>query len=270
MLDSATNMVLDEGFVTLVTGELTRVGVGAARIAPVVLFSPAFGGRLMPSPIRIFVSLLLSFTLLPRDADIAGAINELGGIVVLLVKEFVIGFSVSLLITMSFEAASAAGVISELVRGSSMQTLLAPTSQDSALPLGVFYQFSALSLFLACGFHRAIICALASGYESIPLTGLPPAALFSGQGVLFLLHACGEMLRLAVTLAAPVMAFSFLLDAIGGIVNRMTGSINVYFIGLTAKAWCGIIVSLAAFGVVMGQVHVIFDDLIETITAVFV
>ncbi|MEX2215508.1 MAG: flagellar biosynthetic protein FliR [Phycisphaeraceae bacterium] len=228
-------------------------GLLLARILPIIILTPMLGGNLLPKRLRIGVSMLLVLALLPAlSPAVVGAAN-LSGITYFLYfgKELLIGLTMAKMIDLLYQTFVAFGSIVDLSRGATIASVFDPISQQQESILGLFFMQCGIVLFLALGGHMVVIEALADSVTTMPPTQLLPARLQGATAVTQILVLFGEMLIVAVKLAAPVLAVILLLDVVLGLLNRVAPQVQVYFLGLTAKSFLGLLIVFMSIIVVM-------------------
>jgi flagellar biosynthetic protein FliR len=65
-----------------------------------------------------------------------------------------------------------------------------------------------------------------------------------------------NILLVAVTLAAPVIAATFITDVVFGILNRVAPQLNAYFMSMPVKALGGVVIIFISFGAIVGNFEV--------------
>jgi len=150
---------------------MTSFLLGAARLVPIFLLAPFFGGRAVPVWVRIVLAAVFAGLLAPAQP-------ATGPVPLLLVKEAAIGLLLGFLVSLPLWAAEAAGSLAD------------PRLGRFALLLGT-------TIFFVSGGHLAFVRALAASYEAVPLAGIPADTV---------LRATAKLIASAVGLAAPVLA----------------------------------------------------------------
>jgi type III secretion protein SpaR/YscT/HrcT len=226
---------------------LLAVGLGAARTLPVSWLIPAFGGPLVPAPVRVGLGLGLSVLCLPR---LTGQVPPSAGVllwVLLLARELAVGLTLGFVGSLIFRAAEMAGRLTDVLRGANLAEVLSPLSQERSSPLGELTLFLAVVIFLELGGLGHVATALARSYDAVPVAATTvPAHL--GQAAALALAASGQMLESALGLAAPAIVALLLADLALGAVARAAPQIPVYFVGMPLKALLGVAATLLGVG----------------------
>lgn len=228
------------------------VALISARLIPIFTIAPFFGGRLVPSVVRIGIAIAFSVLLLPTvgeplTADWAEASGPVL-VAMLLGKEILVGFTLGFVVSLPFFAVDAAGRLSDVARGASMQQVLNPQTGERTTPLGDFGLQLAVLIFLLLDGHLMVIQALATSYEALPVVDHATVAGWGGASDIAI-RASAHMIAAGVGLAAPVLAATFLSDLSLGLINRVAPQVQVYFVGMPIKAVVGVFVFMLALAV---------------------
>ncbi|MCB9557746.1 MAG: flagellar biosynthetic protein FliR [Deltaproteobacteria bacterium] len=220
-----------------------------ARLAPLIWIAPVFGGRLVPTPIRLGFALSLALLILPALAPQASQLGKQSSLFLtaIFVKEVCVGFSIGFLVALVFWAVQSTGALIDSARGASNAETLVLQSGERSTPFANFHVQLAVVLFFAIGGHRLAIRAIVSSYQAIPLARwLDIASLGQFSGLVIRLTA--DLFVLSLSLAAPVIVALLLTDLALGVINRFVPQINVFFLAMPLKAALGIAVVAVAGG----------------------
>jgi flagellar biosynthesis protein FliR len=144
---------------------LVLFGLCFARYISFITIVPFFGGRVVPSQVKVAVATSLVIVTYPALlAELPPAGTSLGfgavGFVGMLAKEVFVGFTLGFVASLVFEAVQVAGRLADLQRGSTMGELFAPQLQERVSELGQFKLQLAIVVFLTIGAHQFFISAL--------------------------------------------------------------------------------------------------------------
>ena len=228
-------------------------GLVFSRLLPLVVFSPLFGGQTTPRRFRTALTIVLAVILtismgFQHEQQIDGVIYT--GLVA---KELFVGLTLAMFIVVLFEAFAAVGGFIDVTRGATIANVLDPMTRQQNPIVGLFYKQLALTLFLTLGGFRLVIATLADSFLIVPLDRFAPAAIESPESAKAIVNLVGEMFLVALRLAMPVVAVIFLLDVALGLLNRVAPQVQVFFLGMTIKAWLGLLIALLTIGVVIDQ-----------------
>jgi flagellar biosynthetic protein FliR len=226
---------------------LVLLGLGAARTLPLAWSIPVFGGPALPFGLRVAVGLglagfcypLLATTPLPGNA---------AALVVLALRELLVGVVMGLVCACMFRAAEAAGEIVELAGGSELARTTAPTGEGGSSPFGVLFLLLASVVFLEIGGVGHVASALARSYEALPLDVSLAVGPRAEPAAWLVIASTAKLIEAAVALAAPVLVALLLADAVLGVLGRAVPGIPVYSAAMPMRTLLGVGAVLLALG----------------------
>ncbi|MCC6749817.1 MAG: flagellar biosynthetic protein FliR [Deltaproteobacteria bacterium] len=225
----------------------------AARWATFSWIVPPLGGRALPATLRMGLAVVLGALAYPRWS--AGAHEFLSGpaswLVLLVVKEAVVGAVLGYVTSVVFWGAEAAGWLADTVRGANMAEVLVPQHGHRTTALGALHAQLSIVVFLSMGGHRVLVAAVLSSYDVLPLQTVPAIGGWQEFGW-FAARLTGEVFALAVALAAPVVIAVVLTDVALGWINRLAGQVNVFFVAMPLKAFLGVAVVALVLPLLVG------------------
>jgi len=192
--------------------DLAAWGLAWARVAPLLAVVPAFGLRALSASVRAAAALLLALVIVPAMRPIA---NEATPFPVLLLTELARGTVVAVSAAVPLWAATMAGGVIDALRGS-QDLVNMPTLEGRATPLGALFSLLAASMFLGMGGPAHMLELLATAPPGIA-DGATSAARDIAAGV-----------GIAVTLAAPLIAASIIVEVAGALVARAASPAHVH------------------------------------------
>ncbi|MCA9671248.1 MAG: flagellar biosynthetic protein FliR [Myxococcales bacterium] len=219
-----------------------------ARLVPLFWVAPMFGGRLVPAPVRVGLSLAIALLIFPSVAPALDGLSAMAPalVVMLVAKEVLVGFALGFVTSLVFHAAAAAGALVDGARGAQSAEATLPQSGARTTVLGNLHVQLAIVIFFALGGHRVFFVAVAHGYAAIPPAALPTIKGVASFGALCI-RLSADVILVGLALAAPVVVALALGDLTLGWINRFAPQINVYFMAMPAKALLGIgVLAIAA------------------------
>lgn len=226
---------------------LVLFGLSFARFISFITVVPFFGGKVVPSQVKVatatalviitYPSLLVE---LPADGSPLGfgAVGFIG----MIAKEVFVGFTLGFVASLVFEAVQVAGRIADFQRGSTMGELFAPQLQERVSELGQFQLQLAIVVFITSGAHRYFISALVRSFEFIPALKFPNIQSGWSEAAQFMTIMTGSVLSIGVQIAVPIVITLLLTDLFFGLINRVAPQVNVFFLSMPVKMWIGIFV----------------------------
>ncbi|CAH2712880.1 Flagellar biosynthetic protein FliR [Neobacillus rhizosphaerae] len=198
------------------------------RITSFMVTVPVFSGRQIPARFKIGFSIVLSVLCV-------GVINEpihsfsLGTMVLLILKEFMVGIVLGMVANILFYAVQLAGALLDLQIGFSMASLFDPTFGTNSQLTGRFKNILAILVLLATNGHHLLIQGILASFEWISLPAYVPA-LMDGRMSTFLLECVQQMFMIGFMMAAPLIGTLFIVDIALGIIARTVPQMNVFAI----------------------------------------
>lgn len=237
------------------------------RVSAMIYAFPFFGSPAIAGRVRIIITLVLSFMLLPVvGAEGLGLDWSLGRLVFSIGRELAVGLIIGFGTKFLFEAFSLAGTFAGRQMGFAIADLVDPITSAHQSMVGQFWALVAILLFLAVDGHHFLIRLLMQNFSLIPLdTGvLQPA---SGR---MLISGSSEMFQLALKLAAPALILTLMMDVGVGVLSRAMPRLQVFFVALPLKLIVGVfalVVSLQLFQALFSSMYAEFQEYMATLLA---
>ena len=222
----------------------------AARLLPIVAFTPLFGGQALPARFRFgtTIAFTLAFAPMLQERSPGGVAETL--FFLLLVKEAVIGLTLAVGILVVFEAVAAGAALIDISRGGVLAMLSDPQHHQQPA-LSMFGVRLAVVLFLTVGGHRALFAALADSFVAAPIDQMMPPHLVSPAATTAIIHWTGRLLIVALQMAAPVLIVVLVVDAALGMIGRTAPQLDAHFIGLGIKSLLVFVVMMLTLPMMM-------------------
>ncbi|HTP63784.1 MAG TPA: flagellar biosynthetic protein FliR [Geobacteraceae bacterium] len=236
-----------------------------ARIAGLFAAIPLFGGNRVPQTVKAAAILAMTLVLFPiiRGSIPQVATNPLT-IGILVVREALVGITLSILSQLIFAAVEFCGQLIGMQMGLSIASLFDP-DQGQTQVIATFQGLLAMLFFMTLGVHHLFIRAIVESYEVLPVG----AWHMSGELLHFVISATSGLFVLAIKLAAPVMVSLLAAGMVLGIMARSFPQMNVFMISFPLNIGLGLLIlgaSLMAFGQTLneafgglaGQIRILF------------
>ncbi len=228
------------------------------RMSLVVFMLPFFGGDNVPALVKAALCIILTFALWPQ-LSFSGTIMPAHpfDIALMFLGEIVLGLILSIIAQFVFAAVQTGGQLMGFQMGFSMMNVMDPlTGTSEAITAHYLYQVTVL-LFLSFNGHLMLLQAMAQSFQLVPPGGLfiNPAL---GERIL---EFSGLIFVVAVQVAAPVVAATFLVDLALALVARAAPQMNVLFVGFPLKIGVGFLFFTLIFAVLSRYVSEYIIDL---------
>ncbi len=208
------------------------------RISTCVFIVPFFGMNVVPGRVRVglafFLSVLMYFVLSPHEVI---AYSTILGYSVLVLKEAVTGFLIGFGVNLCISILGFAGHVVDMEVGLSMATLYDPATRESVTLTGLFYQYTIMLMLVISGMYEYIIKALAETFTLIPITG---AVLRSDRMLSSLIMFMTDYITIGLRICLPVFVVIMILDAVLGIMAKVSPQLNMFAVGIQLKVLVGL------------------------------
>ena len=193
-----------------------------ARVLPVIILTPFLGGETVPQEVKLGLGVMLGMVLYPviiaqvREIPVSAIL-----FVALMLKELFIGLTVSFIVGLVFDAANSAGTLVDTMSGTNQAQLMVPQmGQNASLFSNLQLQMTVV-IFLSLGGHHIVIQTLGDSLALIPLGQYPKFSHGTWAFFETVLRVFGDLVRIALALASPVLLATFLVDLALGMINRV-------------------------------------------------
>jgi flagellar biosynthetic protein FliR len=222
----------------------TTAGLALLLVRPgmLVVGTPFFGNVYAPTHARIGITLLLALTLAPF-VTMPGTLTG-GSLVLVVLRELVIGLALALALRTVIFAAEFAGHFCGYQVGLSMGAMIDPQSGVRNDLLAILYSSLAIVICLSTNAHHLLLRALADSYTALPigLGGVGPSMTTSVTQLLGLVFLMG------VRLALPVIVVLGLVELALALIARVAPSLNVLVAGAPVRVIVGLLAVAATIG----------------------
>lgn len=247
------------GFALNYTQELLIIALILARTVAMIQLTPFLGGKIVPMQIKMGLAVVLTIIMWPLArsvVDIRGIPTTAVGFTLLMLKEVFIGFVIGFINGHIFFVMNMAGRLIDTARGTSMSEVQDPHSKKRATPVGDLYTQLFLIIFVVINGHHIFFEAFFYSFQAMPVHLSPDFANPRMANWLDqMLVISGEIWQIAVVLASPVMAATFITDVVFGILNRVAPQLNAYFMSMPVKAFFGVLMIFVAIGAIITRME---------------
>lgn len=227
------------------------------RISLFVYIVPFFSMSNVPRQYRVILSVALSvllFGVLPREEIVYDTVFEYA---MLVVKEAVTGILIGMGVNLCSTILTLTGSIADMEVGFSMVTLLDPATGQQTTITSTLYQYLIMLILILSGMYQYIIGALAESYELIPVNG----AVFDSEKLLnAAISFMGEYISVGFRICLPIFAAILLLNAVLGILAKVSPQMNMFAIGLQLKVFVGMVVIFLTLRLLPVAADIIFTE----------
>lgn len=202
---------------------------------------PVFSRQWLPGTIRTAAVAAFALPLAPLMPEGLGQLS-VGLLILVLVKEAMLGFLLGFVLAIPFWAVESAGTFIDTQRGATIGSAVSPLTGHDETPLGHLLSQGFVVFFVIIG---GLLFALDVCYESFrlwPITHMLPE--FSAKAPAVLLGLFDRMFRTMLLLSAPVVVAMFLSEMALALVSRFVPQLQVFFLAMPIKTGVGLLVLL--------------------------
>ena len=218
------------------------------RISMFISLAPVYGMKGVPNQLKIGLSFFISILLYPvTQPHEALLYNTIFGYAVIVAKEALTGLLIGFSVSICTNIVAFAGRIIDMETGLSMANLMDPTTKEMSSVTGVFYQYVVTLILLVSGLHRYLIQALAETFILIPVNG---AVLNTDKLLSSMLTFMADYISIGFQICLPVFAVMILLNAVLGIMAKVSPQMNMFAVGIQLKVLVGLCVLFFTVGMI--------------------
>ncbi len=194
----------------------------------------------MPNPAKVGMALSFLALILPKFVfTLTEPLPFNESIVLLFLKEILIGAVLGFFSGLPFLIVSSAGVYIDHQRGAASLMTNDPTIQNQSSPIGTLYNLILIALFYSIDGPFYILQALYDSYDIIPPDKLAWPAFLYEQSLVHekIIKALYMFVSLSLQLSAPALIAILMTDTFLGIINRLAPQVQITFLGMGLKSW---------------------------------
>lgn len=210
------------------------------RISAFLLVLPFFSATNFPVRLRVALGALTALLLAPALPAFALGKLPLFELFGVMAQEILIGVLLGFVSRMIFYAAELAGNIVATEIGLNLGTIFNPMSQGASQIPGSILFFLAAIVMLSLDLHHWVLLGFERTYAVLPMgTAQLTSELFND-----VLLRVSRIFVTALQISAPVLAVSFVVTVIFGVLSRAVPQMNVFQLSFSFRIAAG----LAVFG----------------------
>ncbi len=231
------------------------------RISAMITAAPVFSSRQTPTRLRIGISLLLSFMLMPLipQPPVVDVFSSEALLIAL--QQILIGLAMGFILQMVFGALVFGGQALAYSMGLGFASMIDPQNGVQVPVLSQYYIILLTLLFLILNGHLVLIEILAESFTTLPVgvDGLTQNNL--QQIVLWASH----MFTSGLLLALPAIAALLLVNLGMGVITRAAPQLNIFAIGFPITMLIGFILMWITLPNVFATFSELLDDALKFI-----
>ncbi|MFI7596937.1 flagellar biosynthetic protein FliR [Actinoplanes sp. NPDC049681] len=244
----------------LAISQLIAIFLGAARAGAWLWLCPPFNSRLIPSQIKVLLSVGIALPMAPYLSSSVPSI-ETSAIIAAGALQIFVGAALGFITYLFFSAIQAAGDMIDVFGGFTLATAYDPLSQNQSSIFGRFYNLVAATLLFASDGHQLVLRGFMESYKTMPLDASFSMATFNR----LLTQGIGEMFIAAIQIAGPLIAVLFLTDVAFGLLNRVAPALNAFQLGFPAKIFLVLTLSGTAIAILPRALDGLIDKAVSAV-----
>lgn len=206
------------------------------RVSALLVAMPVFSTLSVPVALRVAVAAMTSLLVSPLLPAAPVIPNEFWGLIRVFVMEASVGVLLGFLCRLVFFAAELGGGIISNEIGLSMSTAFNPLGPNQTPLPAVLLFWLATLIFLGLDLHHWVLVAFQQSYTLVPIGGAHlPAELFRD-----VMGMSSRVFVIALQIAAPLMAVSFLITLVFAVMGRAVPQMNVFQESFTVRTMVGL------------------------------
>jgi flagellar biosynthetic protein FliR len=230
----------------MIGGDVTNWLLVFVRAGALLAVFPLFSARHVPVQVRLALGALTAFLVAPSVPPAGVERLALVPLTLLLAQELAVGLLLGFMARMAFFALDLAGNMIGQVMGLNTASLLSPFSENRADLPGLILFYLGAVLFLTLDLHHWLLLAFQKSYAVLPVGG----AAMSAPLLQEVTAATAGIFVVAIQMAAPMLALSFLLALVFAVLGRAVPQMNVFAESFSIRTLAG----LATFGLTLNLV----------------
>ncbi|MBR5897311.1 MAG: flagellar biosynthetic protein FliR, partial [Lachnospiraceae bacterium] len=225
--------------------------------------APFFGMTNTPSRVKVGLGVLISAIVFRTLTPVYPEYSTVLMYFIFVLKEAITGVIIGYSAAICVSVLNFAGHLVDMEIGLSMVSLFDPVSKDSVTISGTYYQYTVLLMLMISGMYQYVLAAIVETFNLIPVSG----AVFSSEKLLSaMLVFLRDYLALGFRLCLPVFAAMLLLNAILGILAKVSPQLNMFAVGIQLKLLTGLGVIFLTVGMLPGASTAILSEMKKMIT----
>jgi type III secretion protein T len=213
------------------------------RILAMFIAIPIFNRQIMPGMLRYSIAVGIGALVAPKLVPTL-AMVDLGALELLLlvVKEAFVGFTIGYLLAIPFWAFEAVGFFIDNQRGASISATLNPLTGNDASPLGILFNQAFIVFFFISGGFILMLDVLYDSFRLWDVLSWYPT--LRPESMPLFLDQLARLVHIAVLLSAPVIVAMFLAEVGLALISRFVPQLDVFFLAMPIKSGLAVLVLL--------------------------
>ena len=221
---------------------LIPVLLATIRLIPLTLMVPLFGGRALPSNVRMPLLAVLVVGLVPSILQQPSLVTLNASLLLCALREASIGLVIALVLSAPFLAVEYAGRWIDQSRGSSSSDALSLDGQSRGGPMSELLRWTWGCVFLASGGFRGLLLSIAHSFSVWPVDLNAARSTPNNQWIELSARWTGDTLGVSVALAASALLALVATEAVFAVAAKISPAIAQGGLALPTRLLLGLLV----------------------------
>lgn len=208
------------------------------RIGAMLLAMPVLGTRLVPTRVKVILTLVMSVLVVPLLPQVPAVEPlSLAGLMIS-VQQVLIGLAMGFTLQLVFGALMIAGESIAMTMGLGFASMVDPANGVNVPVVSQFFIIVGTLLFLALGGHLVLFQLVLSSFQSLPIspTGIDRNGLWT-------LAAWGSQMFIgALWVAIPALVSMLVITLAMGVMTRAAPQLNIFSVGFPVTMFAGFVI----------------------------
>jgi flagellar biosynthetic protein FliR len=233
------------------------------RMGAKMAVAPILGHRSVPVSHRAGIAVLLALLLTPVVKPAAVPDGDGLGLGLAIAGEILIGIAIGAVAMLVVAAVQVGGELIGFQMGLGIGAVYDPAMGGQATVFTRFQEMLAFLLFLAVDGHHVLLAAVAGSFQRVP-----PGLTFAAQPVAAGMTALGgKVIRAGLELAAPLVGVLFVVNAVMGLLARVSPQMNVFSLVQPVAMGAALVAAVAVLPSTLASIARLYADIPADITA---
>jgi len=229
-----------------------------ARATAFFAVFPVFGGGGVPIRVKAGAGAVLAVFFFGLVAPLREMPADALGMVLLMIREILLGILLGSLVRFVFMGAQFAGQAIGVQMGLAIASIFDPSTRENVAVSGRFYYLVAVLLFLVLDLHHPFLVGFGRSFTLIPIGETTLAV----AGFQHWAELSGQIFLLAMRMSLPVISALLLVDLALGFLSRLVPQMNIFLVGFPLKIGLGLAALALGIGVGARVLHASLDSLV--------
>jgi flagellar biosynthesis protein FliR len=231
------------------------------RVGGFILAAPIASETVIPSLVKIVLSLSLGFLMAPLVQTPAALSIFSGAGLLAAVQEILIGVAIGMVVQLTFEALTFAGQTISMTMGLGFATLVDPQRGANTTVLGQMFMIFGILTYLAINGHLVLLGALAESFQTLPVG----AAHIDKNFLLSVALWGARVFETGILIALPAVIALVIVNLALGVVTRAAPQLNLFGIGFTITLLCGYFVLIVGLDGIMAGISGLINSALTAV-----